>query len=54
MVKKGEVVNILMNVTKFEESWEELIRGTPKLEQIMVKYSRNPSIAATVNIESRE
>ena len=31
MVNKQEVVNILTDFSKFEESWEELIRGTAKL-----------------------
>ena len=34
MVNKKEVVNILTNFSKFEESQEELIRGTAKLEQM--------------------
>ena len=34
MVNKLEVVNILTNFSKFEESGEELIGGTAKLEQM--------------------
>ena len=34
MVNKQEVVNILTNFSKFEESREALIRGTAKLEQM--------------------
>ena len=34
MVNKQEVVNVLTNFSKFEESREELIRGTAKLEQM--------------------
>ena len=34
MVNKQEVVKILMNCSKFEESQEELIRGAAKLEQM--------------------
>ena len=34
MVNKQEVVGILTNVSKFEESQEELIRGTAEREQM--------------------
>ena len=34
MVDKQEVVKILINFAKFEESPEELIRGTAKLKQM--------------------
>ena len=48
IVNKQEVVNILTNFWKFEESREELIGETAKLQQ-MVKYFWNASIAATVS-----
>ena len=34
MVNEQEVVDILTNFSKFEESYEELIRVTAKLEQM--------------------
>ena len=33
MVNKNVIVNILMNLLKFEESWKELTRGTAELER---------------------
>ena len=48
MVNNQEVVNILMNFSKFEESQEELIRGTAKLEQM--NWSNDTFIVDTVNL----
>ena len=49
MVNKQEAVNILTNFSKFKESWEELIRGTAKLEQMnWSSIFWNASIAAMV------
>ena len=46
MVNKKVIVNILINLLKFEESWKELTRGTAKLEHAndFVKYFWSTSI----------